>query len=216
METIVKKLYEAMFLIDSAEAASDWDGVNAAISKILERADAENVSMRKWDDRKLEYEIKGKERGTYILCYFNCGGDKVGGIERDVQLSEKIMRVLILSADKIPVDYIEKETPAELTEKQEQEQPEESTEEKTDTIEEASLEEAVVEETPVEEAVAEEVVEEEVVEEEVPVEEAVEKESPEEAVVEEAPVEKDALAEEVAETPVEESSEEEAAESEDK
>ena len=65
METIVKKLYEAMFLVDSADAASDWEGVNAAISKILERADAENVTKRKWDDRKLEYEIKKKSPINY-------------------------------------------------------------------------------------------------------------------------------------------------------
>ena len=187
METIVKKLYEAMFLVDSADAASDWDGVNAAIKKVLERADAENVMMRKWDDRKLEYEIKKKSRGTYILCYFNCEGDKVGGIERDVQLSEKIMRVLILSAEKIPAEYMEKDTPLEQAEKAATE----SAERAAAAAEKAAAKEAAVEETPA-------------------VEEAVKEESPiEEAAVDEAPVEKDTPAKEAAETPVEESPEEE-------
>ena len=98
METIVKKLYEAMFLVDSAEAA-DWDAVITTIKNILEKAEAEIVSIKKWDERKLAYEINGKSRGTYILCYFKAEGERVGDIERDVQLSEQIMRVLILCAE---------------------------------------------------------------------------------------------------------------------
>ena len=45
METIVnsKKLYEAMFLVDSAEAASNWDGINKLIMSIMEKAGAEIV-----------------------------------------------------------------------------------------------------------------------------------------------------------------------------
>ena len=117
METVVKKLYEAMFLVDSAQAASDWDGVNTAIKNILERAEAEVVSIRKWDERRLAYEIKGKARGTYILCYFKAEGERIKQIERDVQLSERIMRVLILCADSISQEDIEKDTSVMLAEK---------------------------------------------------------------------------------------------------
>jgi len=170
LETIVKKLYEAMFLVDSADAASDWDGVNAAINKILERAEAENVSMRKWDDRKLEYEIKKKSRGTYILCYFNCEGDKVGAIERDVQLSEKIMRVLILSAEKIPAEYMEKDTPSEAVVKKEQEAAERAVE-RAAAAEAEAAEKAAKEDAPVEEVAKEEAPAEEAAVEEAPVEE---------------------------------------------
>jgi small subunit ribosomal protein S6 len=93
------KLYEAMFLVDSAEATTDWDGVIATIKNILEKANAEIVSIRKWDDRKLAYEIHGKGKGTYILCYFKAAGSKLRDIERDIQLSERIMRALILCAE---------------------------------------------------------------------------------------------------------------------
>ena len=98
LETAVKRLYEAMFLVDSAQA-SDWDAVVKTIKTILQRADAEIVSIRNWAERKLAYEINGKTRGTYILCYFRADGDRIRDIERDVQLSERIMRVLILSPE---------------------------------------------------------------------------------------------------------------------
>ncbi len=118
METTVKKkLYEAMFLIDSAQA-SDWDKVIATLETVLSKADSEIVSMRKWDDRKLAYEINGKARGTYILCYFRADGKKVREIEKAVQLSEQVMRVLILCAETMSKEDIEKDTPATRVEKQ--------------------------------------------------------------------------------------------------
>ena len=119
METIAeKKLYEGMFLVDSGKAASDWDGVNAAIKRILDRAEAEIVSMRKWDDRRLAYDIKRTSRGTYMLCYFKAEGQKIQGIEKDVQLSEDVIRVLILSTEQMTKEDIERDTPATKTEKE--------------------------------------------------------------------------------------------------
>ena len=112
METGVKKLYEAMFLIDSAEAAKDWDGVLELIRKMLTKVDAEIVSIRKWDERPLAYTISGCSRGTYILTYFRADGQKITEVERDVQLSDRIMRALILKADHLTEEDIAKDTPA--------------------------------------------------------------------------------------------------------
>ena len=120
METGVKKLYEGMFLIDSAEATKDWDGVIELISKTLTKADAEIVSIRKWDERPLAYTISRCNRGTYILAYFKADGQKIHEVERDVQLSERIMRALILRADHLTEADIAKETPATRVEKQSQ------------------------------------------------------------------------------------------------
>ncbi|MFA5291497.1 MAG: 30S ribosomal protein S6 [Phycisphaerae bacterium] len=117
METVTKRLYEALFLVDSGEAAADWQGINDHVKKILDRNEAEIVSMRKWDERPLAYEIKGKKRGTYILVYFNAPCVKLTAIERDSQLSERIMRVLILRGDHVTPEDIAKDTPAMLAEK---------------------------------------------------------------------------------------------------
>jgi len=107
LETVAKRLYEGMFLVDSAQAAADWEGTLSVINNILQRADAEVVSMRKWQERKLAYDIDHKSRGTYILCYFNAAGERIAGIEKDVLLSEKVMRVLILGTEKRPAEMIE-------------------------------------------------------------------------------------------------------------
>ncbi|MBN2272582.1 MAG: 30S ribosomal protein S6 [Sedimentisphaerales bacterium] len=107
-----RKLYEGMFLIDSAQTA-DWDGITTTIKNILKKADAEIVDMKKWDDRRLAYEIGGKIRGTYILCYFKADGEKIQDVEKAVQLSERIMRVLILSTEQMTAEDMAKATPAE-------------------------------------------------------------------------------------------------------
>jgi small subunit ribosomal protein S6 len=106
-----------MFLVDSALATADWEGVVSTIRTILERAEAEIVSLRKWDERKLVYDISGKSRGTYILSYFMAEGNRIRDIERDVQLSEKIMRALILNTEQMTPEDIEKETSAIKAEK---------------------------------------------------------------------------------------------------
>ncbi|MFB0525322.1 MAG: 30S ribosomal protein S6 [Phycisphaerae bacterium] len=118
MKTVAKKLYEAMFLVDSAQAGSDWDEVLATIKSVLQKAEAEVVSLRKWADKRLAYEIDHKTKGTYILCYFRADGKRIGDIERDVQLSERIMRVLILNAEKQTLEGVEKDASVMPAEKQ--------------------------------------------------------------------------------------------------
>lgn len=114
METVVKRLYEGMFLVDSALAAQDWQVVIDEIQRMMTRAEADVVSLKKWDERRMTYDVQGKSRGTYILVYFSCDPEKVKGVERDVQLSEILMRVMILRTDKMSQKDIEKLTPSEM------------------------------------------------------------------------------------------------------
>ncbi len=117
METVTMKLYEGMFLVDSALAAANWEDVLNGIRTILDKVDAEVISIRKWNECRLAYEINHKSRGTYILVYFRVQGPKVATIEREVSLSEKIMRVLILNVEHMSEEDLQKATPAEVMEK---------------------------------------------------------------------------------------------------
>ncbi|MHC4430459.1 MAG: 30S ribosomal protein S6 [Planctomycetota bacterium] len=146
-----KKLYEAMFLVDSADAGSDWDRVIGTIKKVLERAKVDIVSIKKWDDRRLAYEIKSSARGTYILCYFRSDGQTNTQIEKAVQLSEKIIRVLILCVDWMTDEDIEKDTPA-MKEEKEKQQRAAAREAAEQAKEDKSQTEASVEIEPAEEA----------------------------------------------------------------
>lgn len=101
-----------MFLVDSAVAAADWNEVKEAINKVMARAEVEVISLRKWDERRLAYEIAHHKRGMYILCYFKASPEAIVGIERDVQLNELLLRALILQADHITEEQMQAPTPA--------------------------------------------------------------------------------------------------------
>lgn len=95
--------YEAMFLVSQASAA-DLAGVISHINELLARAKASIVAMRKWDERRLAYEIRKQKRGLYIHTYFMAPGSAIAGLERDCKLSEQILRSLIIRVDHLTED----------------------------------------------------------------------------------------------------------------
>ena len=107
--------YEALFLLNASYATGSWDAAKGEVEHILHRANAEILHIRKWDERRLAYEIGGQKRGVYVLAFFKCDGPKVVGIERDVQLSENILRCLVLKADHLALKDIEAMQPQQPT-----------------------------------------------------------------------------------------------------
>ncbi|MGC8624832.1 MAG: 30S ribosomal protein S6 [Phycisphaerae bacterium] len=103
--------YEAMFLLNAGYASGNWDAAKAEVEHILHRANAEILHLRKWDERRLAYPIKGNKRGVYVLAFFKAEGPKIAGIERDTQLSENILRVLVIKADHLALKDVEAMVP---------------------------------------------------------------------------------------------------------
>src|SRR5436853_6940065 len=89
--------YEAMFLFGQA-AAQDLEGALNQVRQIVERHEGQVLVLKKWDERKLAYEIKKQKRGTYVICYYRGPGGSISAIERDVNLSDNVLRVLITDA----------------------------------------------------------------------------------------------------------------------
>jgi len=89
--------YEAMFLFPPP-GVTDFDGMIKNAQGIIERHGGKILVIKKWDERKLTYEVKKQKRGTYIVAFYQGPGASVGAIERDVNLSEDILRVLITDA----------------------------------------------------------------------------------------------------------------------
>ncbi len=93
--------YEGMFLI--SQSTPFGEAINA-IRHNLERYGATIIAMRKWDERRLAYEIQKQKRGIYILAYFSCDTKHLGEIERGFNLSEQVMRFLMTRADHMTLD----------------------------------------------------------------------------------------------------------------
>jgi ribosomal protein S6 len=104
--------YEAMFLFDTSRAA-DYPAMEAEVGRLMERAGAELLLCKRWDERKLAYQVYGRKRGCYVLAYFKAPPDKITELEADARLSEMVLRLLVLRADQVSDEIMRAPTPCE-------------------------------------------------------------------------------------------------------
>lgn len=109
VKTAGPTLYEGLFLLRQEAATSDFKGCIDFLRTTFERAGAEVKVIRKWDERRLAYDIKGQRRGIFILAYFEVDGVQIANIERDCDLSDHVLRALIIRADHIGETELELE-----------------------------------------------------------------------------------------------------------
>ncbi len=105
------RLYEGMFIISDTVAGSDWEAAVKHVEDLLKNRGAEILKSEKWEERKFAYKLKGHKRGAYLLIYFNAPTDSISLIKRDFELSDNVLRTLIVKVDKI-----KESTPEEKTE----------------------------------------------------------------------------------------------------
>ena len=98
------KKYEAMFLIDGGHAAAHWDERVTEIKSLYERHGCQIIRMVKWDDRRLAYSVNHSKRGTYVLVFYEAPREANSRIERDVQLSDNLLRLIIVRREKMSLD----------------------------------------------------------------------------------------------------------------
>ena len=97
--------YEGMFLFPQS-ATADLQGAVDHVKEILGRSGAEILSIAKWDERRLAYDIKGNKRGLYVLAFFRVLSTKLAAIERDGNLSEKLLRSMVTRADHLTEEQL--------------------------------------------------------------------------------------------------------------
>ena len=94
--------YEGMFVVYNKEAQKTHDYLEQHIRDVLTKVGATVVRLSKWDERQLAYEIKGQRDGIFYLCYFDSEGGKLADLRREAELSEIILRLLVLQLDEVP------------------------------------------------------------------------------------------------------------------
>jgi len=102
----VSGMYEAMFLLDPSQAPT-WEAAEAECKRLLDRAGAKVIGLKRWDERKLAYEIKRRKRGVYALAFFEASSEKIADMERDARISDVILRLLVLNRDDLKSEVIQ-------------------------------------------------------------------------------------------------------------
>lgn len=103
MRIIPKANYEALFLFPQS-ANVDLKGTVEGLKEVFSKNGAEIISLKKWGDRQLAYPIAKQKRGAYILCYFSSPTDRLAAIDRAFNLSETLLRHMIVRADHLTID----------------------------------------------------------------------------------------------------------------
>ncbi|NLY99466.1 MAG: 30S ribosomal protein S6 [Pirellulaceae bacterium] len=98
--------YEGMFIFDSGRFGRDPEAVSGEIARIVQDAGGEILVSRLWEERRLAYPIKGQKKGTYWLTYFRAAAAQLSAIRRQCELSDSILRFLLLKVDPRIVDAL--------------------------------------------------------------------------------------------------------------
>lgn len=93
------RLYEGMFLFDSNQTVRRWAELEDRVQQIFQKNEASIEYSERWPDQRLAYEINGVRKGTYFLTYFKAEPGSIQQIRRDTELTEDIVRVLILQEE---------------------------------------------------------------------------------------------------------------------
>lgn len=96
------RLYEGMFLLDNQVVREDWKAAKGLVTDFLAKHGAKVHTARRWDERRLAYDIARRRRATYLLAYYEIEHDAIPGLVRDLELSEPILRHLLLQVDVVP------------------------------------------------------------------------------------------------------------------
>lgn len=91
-----QRLYEGMFLFDANQTVRRWAELEDRVHQIFQKNEASLQYSERWPDQRLAYEINGCRKGTHFLTYFKADPSRIAQIRRDTELSEDILRVLIL------------------------------------------------------------------------------------------------------------------------
>lgn len=102
--------YEGLFLFGTGFTANADDALKI-VRGFIERHNGQIHVLKKWDDRKLAYEVKKQHRGLYVLVFFAAPTSSVGLIERDCRLSDDVLRALILDGSHLTVEEVEAMSP---------------------------------------------------------------------------------------------------------
>src|SRR5262245_52222530 len=98
----MSRIYEIMFVIDNNAVRAGWKEAKAAATGLIEKHGGKVLAARRWDERKLAYPIRQRRRATYLLAYAELGGLSVATLRRELDLTENVLRYLLLQVEAVP------------------------------------------------------------------------------------------------------------------
>tara|TARA_R110002126_G_scaffold105905_6_gene240555 strand:- start:797 stop:1456 length:660 start_codon:yes stop_codon:yes gene_type:complete len=106
-ETLLGQIYEGMFLLDNDVVRAGYTQAKSVVTDMLAKHGAQLHCVRRWDERRMTYPIAHRQRATYFLAYFEMPNTEQAAFRRDLDLTETVLRYLMLAVDALPEGEIE-------------------------------------------------------------------------------------------------------------
>ena len=136
--------YETMYIIRPDLTEDQGSQEVTKYEEFLQARNVENLTIRNHGKKRLAYNIGKHQDGIYVQMNYQIDGDVIAPLQRQMRISENVIRFLTLSVDEIPQSTTEiPSTPTVTPQSEPAPQPEpetasvqESTEDTTATPEE--------------------------------------------------------------------------------
>ena len=86
--------YETIFILRPELAGDAVDAFNARMKDVIASTNGKVIRLSNWGKKKLAYRVKKCTRGTYVHILYLAEGSTVTELERNLRLSDQIIRHL--------------------------------------------------------------------------------------------------------------------------
>jgi small subunit ribosomal protein S6 len=95
-----KTFYEVTYIVNPVLEEAQTKAEVAKINDFVTANGGEIDEISEWGNRRLTYEIAGKQTGYFVNMYFTSPGELIVKLERMMQINDNIVRYLTLKYDK--------------------------------------------------------------------------------------------------------------------
>lgn len=99
---MTKRNYELMLVLSPELDENALDTLIERIKQFLNNAQAKLLSFKSWGLRRLAYMIQDHREGRYYLVHFYGESENCSELERNLTLTEGILRHLLTITDTVP------------------------------------------------------------------------------------------------------------------
>ena len=103
---MAQNVYECMVILDPNKYAQDPGGLGATIPNLVAKCGGEVLVSRLWQEQKLAYPIGSHKKGAYWLTYFRLDSLRLAEFNRELRITETVVRSLTLKVEPRLVDAL--------------------------------------------------------------------------------------------------------------
>ena len=94
--------YETVFIVRQDLSEKQVETLTSDYSKIIASGGGKVVRVEQWGLRTLAYRIRKNRKGHYVLMHIDAAPAAVAEMERQMRLSEDILRFMSVSMEEMP------------------------------------------------------------------------------------------------------------------